>query len=468
VRLFNKQSLFELTLDRNSKVCDKFITIANKEHRFFLQDQIESFDKNKKYKFKYLFEPVGRNTAPAIALACLASEEDEVVLVTPSDHIIKNLKNYEKSVKSAVKYAEKGFMVTFGVTPAYPETGYGYIESCQNELDIDEVEIKALDVNSFKEKPNLKLAEKYLDENSNLKSKNKPLKYFWNSGMFCFKTSTYLEELKKYTPEIYETSLNAYKNAKKNNNEIIINSDDMALIPEDSIDYAVMEKSENVVVIPSDMAWDDLGSFDALYGNLEKNEDGNVFLDIEVNSPKPVLIDSNNNMFLTSKRLIAGVDLEDLIIVDSRDALLIARKNSGQKIKEIVKRIQENSETRHLTKIHVKTSRPWGSFTVLEDKPGYKIKKIVVKPGKRLSLQKHYHRSEHWIVVTGTALVTVGNEKKIIRPNESTYIKIGEIHRLENPGKINLVMVEVQVGEYTGEDDIVRLKDDFDRIEDKD
>ncbi len=459
VKLFDNQSLFELTVTRNMLLCNKFITISNKEHKFYIKEQIETINDIENINFKYLFEPVGRNTAPAIALACLSCDEDEIILVTPSDHIINDNENYVKSVKSAVKYAKDGYLVTFGILPAYAETGYGYIEA---EAENDNFKFGiGLNVISFKEKPDLKTAEKYIAQNKN----NKTRKYFWNSGMFCFKAKTYLNELKKHSPEIYEKSVIAFNNAQNSSTEIDINYDDMIQIPSNSIDYAVMEKSNNVVVIPSDIKWNDLGSFDSLYNMLEKNEKGNAFIntDKSYKSHHPVLLDSKNNMFITSKRLIAGADLEDLMVVDTRDALLITKRNSSQKVKDIVKQIQDKPEIKDLTKTHVKTNRPWGSYTVLDDEPGYKIKTITVKPGKRLSLQKHFHRSEHWIVVKGTALVTIGNKTETVRPNESTYIKIGELHRLENPGKVDLIMVEVQVGEYTEEDDIVRYDDDFDR-----
>ena len=259
--------------------------------------------------------------------------------------------------------------------------------------------------------------------------------------MFCFKAGVFLEELKKYSPEIYEASKVAYENkAYLEEKQMRIKLDDMLNIPDDSIDYAVMEKSKIVKVIPSNIGWSDVGSFDALAEELPNDE--------------------NNNLVLSRKRTEL-IDVKDLIVVDTGDALLISKKGSTQKIKEIVNKLKdENSE---LPNIHLKVHRPWGTYEVLIDEPGYKVKKIMVKPGKKLSLQKHYHRSEHWIVLSGTATVRVGDEVKLIRPNESTYIKMGEIHRLENAGKIPVIMIEAQVGEYTGEDDIERLEDDFKR-----
>jgi mannose-1-phosphate guanylyltransferase len=274
--------------------------------------------------------------------------------------------------------------------------------------------------------------------------------------MFCFKAGIFLEELQKYAPEIYKASKTAFDNkAPTTNNQLRITHEFMNAIPEESIDYAVMEKSERVKVVPSDIGWSDVGSFDALYEELDKDADGNTCNDKLIN------IDSKNNLILGDERVIATVDVEDLIVVDSGDALLISKKGSSQKVKQVVQKLKEQDS--HLPNIHLTAHRPWGTYTVLEDTPGYKIKRIVVKPGKRLSLQKHYHRNEHWIVVSGTATVTVGEETKIIRPNESTYIKMGEVHRLANDGVLPVILIEAQVGEYTGEDDIVRLEDDFKR-----
>ena len=272
--------------------------------------------------------------------------------------------------------------------------------------------------------------------------------------MFCFKAGVFLDELEKYSPEIYNQSLIAFNNANKEN-IIRIKHDDMINIPEDSIDYTVMEKSDIVKVIPSNIAWSDVGSFDALYEELPKDEKGNTKND------KHISIDSKNNLVYGSDRIIATVDVEDLIIIDTADALLISKKGSSQKVKKVVEKLKENNSQLH--NIHLTGHRPWGTYIVLEDSLGYKIKRIEVKPGCRLSLQKHFHRNEHWIVISGTATVTVGNETKLIRSNESTYIKMGEIHRLENQGKIPIVLIEVQVGEYTCEDDIIRIDDDFKR-----
>ena len=434
VKMFDGKSLFQFTVNRNSEFCEKQCIISNAEQYFLASDQLEELNKESN---SYLLEPIGRNTAPAIALSCLDLDPEEIVLVTPSDHLIKDEKAYNKVVNKAKELAEDDNLVTFGVKPTIPETGYGYIET--NYVEDSE----SYDVKAFHEKPDIGTAEKYIKEGN----------YYWNSGMFCFKAGIFLEELKKYSPEIYKMSVIAYKNASKDN-LIRINHEDMLNIPEDSIDYSVMEKSDIVKVVPSDIGWSDVGSFDSLFEELEKDNNNNTI------NQKHISINSKNNLVYGKDKYIATIDVEDLIIVDTGDALLISKKGSSQKVKQVVNEIKKTTE---LHNIHLTGHRPWGTYTVLEDNPGYKIKRIEVKAGEKLSLQKHYHRNEHWIVVSGTATVTVENKTYLIRPNESTYIKMGEIHRLENQGKIPVVLIEAQVGEYTGEDDIIRLKDSYER-----
>jgi len=428
VKLFDDKSLFQLTVERNAKVCQEQFVVSNTEQYFLALDQLEEL---KKTNNKYLLEPVGRNTAPAIALACMKLDSETLVLVTPSDHLIKNEDEYAKVLQEAKTLAEENNLVTFGITPSFAETGFGYIES------------EGSSVKAFHEKPDKETAQTYVDAGN----------YYWNSGMFMFKAGVFLEELKKYSPKIYETSLKALE--KDSDTELTrIKHEDMLAIPEDSIDYAIMEKSKIVKVVPSDIDWSDVGSFDALFEELPKDENNNTVND------KHIAIDSKNNLIYGRDKYIATIDVEDLIIVDTGDALLVSKKGSSQKVKKVVAEIKKCSD---LHNIHLTGHRPWGSYTILEDTPGYKIKRIEVKPGKRLSLQKHYHRNEHWIVVSGTATVRVGDKTELIRPNESTYIKMGELHRLSNEGKIPVVLIEAQVGEYTGEDDIVRIDDDFQR-----
>jgi mannose-1-phosphate guanylyltransferase len=427
VKLFDNRSLFQLTVKRNIEVCEKLYIVSNAEQYFLAVDQLD-------IESKFLLEPVGRNTAPAIALACFDIDPEEIVLVTPSDHLIKDEKAYKSVVSEAKELAQQNNLVTFGIKPDYPETGFGYIEA------------DGKNVKSFKEKPDLKLAKEYIEKGN----------YYWNSGMFCFKAGLFLQELEKYSPEIYNLCKIAFEqNREISQNQLRITYEAMSAIPSDSIDYAVMEKSDIVKVVPSDINWSDLGSFDALYEELPKDENGNTKNDNHIS------IDSKNNLILTHDKQIATIDIEDLIVIDTPDALLISKKGASQKVKDVVNRLKKSKSD--LTNIHTLAHRPWGTYEVLLSHDQYKIKRIIVNPGKRLSLQKHFHRNEHWIVVSGTATVTVGEEVKLIRPNESTYIKMGEVHRLENEGKIPVVLIEAQVGEYTGEDDIVRLEDDFNR-----
>lgn len=426
-KLISNQSLFQMTAIRNRGVCDQTYIVSNEEQYFLALDHLEEINITAD---KFLLEPVGRNTAPAIALACLAAEEEELLLVTPSDHIVKNVEQYIKCVESARELAEQGCLVTFGITPNYPETGFGYIES------------KGFDVISFKEKPDRVLAEQYINSGN----------YFWNSGMFLFKAGVFLQELQMHAPEIYEQSLIAYNRSKINDGIMRIGREDMLAIPSDSIDFALMEKSRNVKVIPSDIGWSDMGSFEALYTELPKDENENT------SNEKAIVVDSYRNLIISDERLIAAIDIEDLIIVDTPDALLISKQGSSQKVRAVVEVLKAGGS--ELCDNHVTAYRPWGNHTILDYTDNYKIKKVIIKPGRRLQAQKHYHRNEHWIVVKGTALITINKEQKILRTNESTYIKSGEWHYIENLGKIDLHVIEVQVGEYLSEDDIVREGDD--------
>lgn len=422
LRIFDNKSLFLLTLERNAKLCEKTLVVSNEQQYFLTLDEIGQ--RNEIYKnTSYLLEPLAKNTAAAIALACFGLSDEEVVVITPSDHLIKDLSSYEKVISKAKDLANEGFLVTFGIKPTHAETGYGYIKSSDG-----------LNVDGFYEKPDFKTAQKYINGGG----------YFWNSGMFMFKAGVFLEELKKHSNDIYETSLNAYKNSIKSDNTTRIKIDDMAKIPENSIDYAVMEKSNLIKVVPADINWSDLGSFEALSEEIKSTEFKSV---------------NSNNNFVYSDKLVSLIDVDDLIVVDTKDALLISKKGKSHHVKQIVKSLKDDERA----KTHTTAYRPWGSYSVLEVANGYKIKKIVVNVGKRLSLQKHFHRNEHWIVVSGTASVEIDGVKQLVRANESVYIKMGQIHRLSNDGKIPLVLIEAQVGEYTGEDDIVRFEDDYNR-----
>lgn len=446
VKLFDDKSLFQLTVERNSKVCEGQFIVSNLEQYFLALDQLEELHKTNN---RYLLEPLGRNTAPAIALACFGLPEEEIVLVTPSDHLIKDEVAYKKALKEAEKLANEDYLVTFGITPSFAETGYGYIQA-----KLENEELGIFNVELFHEKPNFETATKYLEENAKFKTQNSKL-FLWNSGMFCFKAGIFLEELKKYAPNIYETSRKAFDNAEQvTDNQSRIKDDFMRAIPEDSIDYAVMEKSDKVKVVASDIGWSDVGSFDSLFEELPKDKNNNTL------NPNHISIDSHNNLIYGNERKIATIDIEDMIIVDTPDALLVSKKGSGQKVKEIVEEVKKGTQ---LHNAHLTGYRPWGSYTILEDKEGYKIKKIEVKPGKRLSLQSHKFRNEHWVVVSGKATITLNNDIFILNENESTYIKAGAKHRLANETDKILVIIESQVGSYTGEDDIVRYDDDFKR-----
>lgn len=429
LKLFNDKSLFELALQRNFKICSNALIICNEEHYFLALDQIANINKT-----QFILEPLVKNTAAAITLACLSLPKKEIVLITPSDHLIKNEKVYQEVVIKGSMFANDNYLVTFGIKPDNPHTGYGYIKS----ENIHNVE-------AFIEKPNLKKAKEFLEDES----------YLWNSGMFMFKVEFFLEQMQIYAKEIYDSCFKAYKNALKQDNFIKIKLRDMEKIPELSIDYALMEKSSKVKVIPSDISWSDVGSFESLA--KEFNNDKNY------TNTNATFLDSNNIFCYASdkNKFIATIDLDDIFIIDTQDALLVSKKSSSQKVKQVYEVIKENE---NLSKNHLCTHRPWGSFTILEDKKGYKIKRIEVKPGKRLSLQKHFHRNEHWIVLSGTANVEIDGVESLVRPNESIYIKMGQKHRLSNYGKIPVVIIEAQVGEYTGEDDIIRLEDDYKRI----
>lgn len=417
VKLFDDKSLFQLTVQRNSKVCSSQFIVSNSEQYFLALDQLEELGKTNN---RYLLEPIGRDTAPAIALACMALEPSEIVLVTPSDHLIKNEVEYKKVLSQAKELAEDGFLVTFGITPTFAETGFGYIET----------DLMSGSVKAFKEKPDAKTAQVYLEAGN----------YYWNSGMFCFKAEVFLDELKKYAPSLYEASLKASLHSTKSAELLRVKHEDMQNIPKDSIDYAVMEKSNIVKVVPSDIEWSDVGSFDALSLELPNDE--------------------NNNLIL-SKKIVKTIDIKDTIIVDTGDALLVSKKGSSQKVKEIVEELKSTDS--QLPNIHLTGYRPWGTYKVLEDKEVYKIKHIEVKPHKRLSLQRHKYRNEHWVVVSGEAVVTINDDTFILKENQSTYIKAGDIHRLLNDTDEVLAIIEVQVGSYTGEDDIERLEDDYER-----
>lgn len=430
VKLFDKESLYQKTIQRNAAFATGFSVVINQEQFFMGLDQMDELKLQAKSKF--ILEPVGRNTAPAIAMAAFASDPEEILLVVPSDHLIEKQTAYEDVVKKARELASQNKLVTFGIKPHYAETGYGYIEA------------NGLEVKSFKEKPDTATAEKYVKAGN----------YFWNSGMFCFKAGLFLEELKAHAPDVYEQSHKTFIHARTDQ-AIRLMKDDMVAIRSESIDYAVMEKSNKVNVVPADIGWSDLGSFDSLYDTLPKDKNGNTA------SKNTIHLGSKNNLVIAQNRLISTIDVEDLMIVDTADALVIAKKGSTQKVKDLVAEVKKHNV--EMTNIHTTAHRPWGTYTILDENPGYKVKQIVVRPGAKLSLQYHHHRSEHWIVVSGTATVTINDKTFDLKQNESTYIPKEATHRLANNQKEDLILIEAQVGGYLGEDDIVRLQDDYKR-----
>jgi mannose-1-phosphate guanylyltransferase len=448
--LVGKSSLFQKTIERNAAHASSRIVVAGTDHFFMSVNQTSELNNSLLAHTTFLLEPCARNTAPAIALACLSLPRDESVLVTPSDHLIGDPDVYGAAVHLADMLAKKGYIATFGITPAYAETGYGYIESGEPLAGFT----GAFSVKSFREKPDSATAEQYISRGT----------FFWNSGMFAFTAGTFLDELKAYAPDLYAASCAAYEKAVKIKDatgytSVQIALEDMKSIPSNSIDYAVMEKSAKVALIRSSFSWNDLGSFDSLYDVLEKDQDGNTIADSHIN------IDSHNNLIVTYGKKLATVNVSDCIIVDTPDALLVGSRGSSQLVKKAVEMLEKGSESdKALSEFHQTVHRPWGTYTVLEEGKGYKIKRIVVYSGKRLSLQKHTHRSEHWVVVDGSAQVTVGNQTKTVNKNESTYIPIGELHRLENTDARDLSIIETQVGDYLGEDDIIRIEDDFKRV----
>jgi len=428
LQLFPSHSLFQKTVLRNLPLCDARLIVTNTEHYYLALHQLHALACENN---RFLLETTGRNTAAAAAFACLDTAPDELVLITPADHLVKRTDQYEQTVREASEWAKQGYLVTFGAMPTHAETGYGYIQTVGS------------DVISFREKPDLPTAETYLAAGN----------WYWNCGILLCKAGVFLQELQTWAPQVYAATKEAYEQSSAKEPRVF-NRDQMMQIPEISLDRAVLEQSKNVKMVPADMGWSDLGSFDALAKELEKDASGNTSHRLLVG------LGAENNLVL-SDRLVAVIDVRDLLIVDTPDALLVSQKGASAKLKEVVAQLRR--EHPHVTNVHLTAYRPWGTYTVLEEANRYKIKRLVVKPGGRLSLQKHYHRSEHWVVVSGTAKVTVGNTEKLVLPNQSTYIEVGEVHRLENPGKIDLVLIEVQVGDYLEEDDIFRLVDEYER-----
>lgn len=413
--------------------------ICNEQHRFLAAEQLRLLGLE---KAGILLEPVGRNTAPAIALAALqacSEAQDPILLVLAADHLIKDVEAFQTCIQTALPLAQDGKLVTFGIVPTHAETGYGYIEQ-----GID-VGIGGFKVSRFVEKPDLVTAQEYLANGS----------YFWNSGMFMFRASRYLEELETYRPDILAACRAALAGGSQDMHFTRVDEAAFAACPDDSVDYAVMEKTTDAVMVPLDAGWSDIGSWTALWDVSDKDQQGNVFKGDVLNQQ------SRNTYVHADSRLVATVGLDDLVIVETKDAVLVAHKDHVQDVKKIVEQLKSGSRTEHIN--HREVYRPWGVYDSVDNGHRYQVKRITVKPGAKLSVQMHHHRAEHWIVVSGTARVTNGEKTYLVCENESTYIPIGQIHALENPGVIPLELIEVQSGSYLGEDDIVRFEDKYGR-----
>ena len=440
IKLGDGETLIRKAYSRAKGLGSEIVTVTNRDYYFMSRDEqvlagVEG---------KFLLEPFGRNTAPAIALAAKFIEStrgaDAVMLTLAADHLITNPNGFSASVRSASGLAKDGYLVTFGIVPISPETGFGYIEK-GTPLD------RGYRVSRFVEKPDANKVKEYLDSG----------RYLWNAGMFCFKAGVFLQELWKTAPEVASAVDLCWvaMQHQTDQNMLEIPVDLFNLVPDISVDYAVMEKSDRVAVLPGDFGWSDIGSWTAIRDLVQPDADQNRAIG------EALFINSSNTFVQSETRLVATLGINDLLIIDTPDALLVTHPNNAQDVKKVVTRLKAVQHNAY--KLHRTVARPWGTYTVLEEGPGFKIKRIEVKPNASLSLQLHHHRSEHWVVVNGTAKITSGEKELLIHVNESAYIPAGQKHRLENPGKIPCVMIEVQCGSYLGEDDIVRFDDKYGR-----
>ncbi|MBF0231496.1 MAG: mannose-1-phosphate guanylyltransferase/mannose-6-phosphate isomerase [Desulfamplus sp.] len=448
------------------------LVVCNQEHRFMVAEQLRAIDIE---PLSIILEPTGRNTAPAIAVGAIKALElfkdsDPLLLVLPADHVINDMREFHEAVSFGCQYAGQ-YLITFGVIPVGPETGYGYIKKgrdmkheigsdgrtesdCKirtggkNEADCKirtEGNIGAYTIDKFVEKPDRDIAIAYVESKE----------YFWNSGMFMFKASQILKELEIHEPDMLNACINSVKNGKEDLDFFRLESSSFEKSRSESIDYAVMEKTDKGVIIPLGAGWNDLGSWDALWQNGKKDENQNVI------RGDVVVSDVKNSYLHAQSRLITAVGLDSCVVVETKDAIFVAPRNQVQDVKKLVAQLKTGSRGEAV--FHSKVFRPWGSYETIDLEQRFQVKRITVKPGAKLSLQKHYHRAEHWTVVSGTAIVTKGDEQIMLTENESTYIPLGTLHRLENPGKIPLELIEVQSGSYLGEDDIVRFDDVYGR-----
>jgi len=417
------------------------MVVCNESHRFMVAEQLRQLAIEPS---SIILEPCGRNTAPAVAIAAFQAQADgadPLLLVLPADHLIRDVALFCQTVEVAAALAAEGRMVTFGIVPDAPETGYGYIKAAADAIK----NVNAFPVAEFVEKPDLAKAQGYVDSGN----------YYWNSGMFMFKASCYLEELGKYRPEILSACQSAFQSLESDLDFMRLQEEAFAASPSESIDYAVMENTENAVVLPLDAGWNDVGAWSALWEVHEQDSDGNVKVgDVLTEGVKDCYLHATN-------RMVAAVGVEDLVVVETADAVLVAKRDKVQDVKGIVQQLNQQQRSEAL--LHRRVNRPWGAYEGVDVGERFQVKRITVNPGASLSLQKHHHRAEHWVVVKGTARVTCGDKVLLLSENQSTYIPLGEVHRLENPGQIPLEIIEVQSGSYLGEDDIVRIEDNYGR-----
>jgi mannose-1-phosphate guanylyltransferase/mannose-6-phosphate isomerase len=451
MKLPDGQSLLQKTFVRAARLegAGEVLIVTNREYYFKSKDEILAGGKKANdTPAAFLLEPFGRNTAPAIAMGALRTAEthgaDALLLVLPADHLIEDREAFAAAVKQSCALAEQGRLVTFGIVPDAPETGFGYIE-CGISCD----DAGACVVTRFVEKPAVEAAREYVASG----------RFLWNSGMFCFKAGAILEQLRMHAPAVYEGALACWEATRQKCGDASamteIDPDSFSRIPDISLDYAVMEKSDCVAVVPGSFGWSDIGSWSAVSGLTPPDDAGNRVVG------EAVLVDVANCFIQGEGRMIAAIGVDNLLVVDTPDALLIADRERAQDVRKVVQQLKQTGHESY--RLHRTVSRPWGTYTVLEEGANFKIKRIVVKPGALISLQMHYHRSEHWVVVSGTARVVHDDRVYLVRTNESTYIPSGHRHRLENPGLTDLVIIEVQSGEYLGEDDIVRFDDVYGR-----
>jgi mannose-1-phosphate guanylyltransferase len=442
-------SLLQRTALRAVRVgADACLVVTNAEYTFKTIEEFAGLADRAPRDVQLLLEPVGRNTAPAIAAACSVLAEqgraDEPLIVLPADHLIQDEARFARVVEHAARLATQGRIVLFGIQPTLPETGFGYIECAT--VPVGDA---AQTVRRFVEKPSPEKATEYLAAGN----------YLWNSGMFCFTAATMLTALEAHAPEVLAAARTAVSKGTRNQQHpprVQLDRAAFQSAPDISIDYAVMERASDVVVLAGDFGWSDIGSWKAVAEEFERDSGGNT------TSGDVVLADCTNVHVQTEDRLVAAVGLRDVVIVDTPDAVLVCDRHASQKVKDVVNELKRRGHDTH--KLHRTVARPWGTYTTLQEGPNFKIKRIEVKPGGSLSLQMHRHRSEHWVVVSGTGRVTVDEKVVLLSPNESTYVPVGAKHRLENPGRVPLTLIEVQCGDYVGEDDIVRFDDVYGRV----